>query len=582
MSNLTDFVNNLSRTGAGRNLQQHLRNVESRCESTFADCPRIRISLLRRTLLHGIANGRLFGLPEKLPKVIGLFDCSGCKSLLFSETNMLLTAAITGFSPQHDRDRHLRELDTLIRWAEEHRMGFLVFGVLPWQAGLGWLSFEIRTFCQKDGVVHDGQKIICDHLIGVRDAQPTFSSSDSPVGGKEVRALQDTVSAVSVDGDGGALAPVTGENKKNVMFEETARRLGQDLKDLRAKIAKDKEEEEDRVLKATAKKEAAAVEKHVQAARLKEACEKKIAASDEEVRKALAAQIAAEQTTAEAVRTAAEASLRLKESEEALKKQKKLAATASATASRQLSDLRAQVQELQKQRTQTSEVQKTEEAMRASAAREVLELKQKVADHAETIGKLAEVVDRTENEKAAVHLQLKETEAALSKSTASKKRVDVAKKQTEARIAELTAELAEAKAQADRNAKQLAETKGMLQAETARSEAQKKRLEEEIERAVAAERRFEQSPTGPTSSRRSTDVQTCSIGTGTTTVASTQTDPMEEDPQPLSNAEIAKAAHRALNRLCEVAQMPQSQYKPSFRNHIPPRAFHMPLEFSDS
>lgn len=114
--------------------------------------------------------------------------------------------------------------------------------------------------------------------------------------------------------------------------------------------------------------------------------------------------------------------------------------------------------------------------------------------------------------------------------------------------------------------------------ERAKANAEKEKLQEEVTRATA--KQTEEKATGPTSVRRSIEVQTRSFGTGTTSVASTQTDPWSEEPLSLSDAEVAKAAHRAVNRLAELSQLPKSVYQPSFSGHIPPpKPFRPPQHF---
>ena len=563
---LDDFVrDNLSGSAPARHLRAHLQNFESRVNAPAADSARSRVRLLRQTLLHGLQNGKRCGLPDKLPRVVVLLDLSGEKALLTSDAStLLLSAVVTGFASHHDRARHLRELCTLEAWAEEQGLGLLGVAVLPWQAGVGNCAFEIRTFKQDGERVLDGQKLIAHHLIGVRDGSRTTNPPEAPVGAKEVRALADNVAAVSVDLVETPAAPEEEESKQVSGMQAIARRLASERNEMRLQMERQKENEEERVLQAVAKKEAIALEKHVQATKLRNTCEEKMKASEAAVQAAMAEKVAAEKATAEAKRALAEMSLHLKETETAAKQHKKLANAASAASTRQLADLRATVQELQRQQKDTGAIERAEEAVRSKLNGELAELRRKVADHVETIGKLAEVIDRTEGEKAAVALQLEEYKGQLGKVKEARKRADTGRKEAETRVAEARTEAASLKA--------------ALEAERARATAQKEKLEQEIAAAVA--RQAEEKATGPTSVRRSTEVQTTSFGTGTTTVAATQTDPPTEDNAPLSNAEIAKAAHRALNRLCEVAQLPRAVYSPSFHGHVmPPKAFRPPAQF---
>ena len=123
---LASFIdNNLSCSAPARKLKTHLANFEARLVP-ISDCPRVRISLLRRTFKHGLENGRRFGLPATLPRAIALLDLSGEKALLTSDSpTMLMAAVVTGFAAFHDRERHLRELCTLETWGTGQGMSFL-------------------------------------------------------------------------------------------------------------------------------------------------------------------------------------------------------------------------------------------------------------------------------------------------------------------------------------------------------------------------------------------------------------------------------------------------------------------------
>lgn len=545
---LSDFVENrLSGSAPARKLRAHLRNFEARIQAPAADSARTRITLLRRTLIHGLENGKRFGLPEKLPRVVALLDLSGEKALLTSEEDtMLMAAVVSGFSAYQHRERHLRELCALESWASDRDMRFLVLAVLPWQAGVGNCAFEIRTFKQCDARILDGQKLIADHLIGVRDGSKTDNPPQAPVGAKEVRALGDIVSAVSVDG----VAPVESDTKW-ALLQDTARRLMAERTEMRLAMEKQKEDEEERVRLAVVKKEAMALEKHTQATRLRNACEEKMKASNAAVQAARSEKNEAEKAAAEAKRALAEMSLHLAETEQAAQKQKKLANAASSASAKQMNELRAQLQELQKQQRDNGAAGRAEEAERAKLKGEMGELRRKVKEHADTIGKLAVVLERTEGEKNDALVQLEEAHRAAKKSNESKKRTEVAKREAESRVAEAQAELASVRSQLEQ-------------------------LRESTENADA--RVGEEKTTGPTSA--STKVQTACFGTVTHMIAQTQTDPWSEQPLALSNAEVAREAHRAVNRLAEICQLPRSVYQSSFLGHVPPpKPFRPPAHF---
>ena len=534
--------NKLSRSVPSRRLQQHISDFAARCDAPLDDSPRMRVSCLRQTLLHGLSHKQRFGIPDPLPRIVGLFDLSGEKSLLVSNSVCLLEAAVLGFSPKGDHPRHMRELQTLVQWADANKMGLLCVAVLPWQAGVGWASFEIRTFVDRGGSswprVKDGHRYICNHVVGVRDGSASLGDHCDRVGQREVSALADAVCAVSLD-DVIPTEPMT--ERRLAVLEETARRLVFERNLMREESARCKLDEEERIVKAVAHREELAQKQHTQALKVRNECESKIEEANTRTAQALSDLAESKASLGAAMRSNAEMSLQLRECEEKTTRQKKTASQAAQALNRQISQLKSQLKKANDAASHNADytLQEARREMREGHAYETRALKERINDQGITIQKLAEIIDRKETEFDA---QTKKFDATCTRA----KEDAVLLSTTLERERQLTAEL----------------------------HATTVKIEEMGVTLMTARACSEESTTcttGKTTKFKHISAQTCSVGCGTTTVASTQTDTMVDCNEPLSDAEIARAAHRALSKLTGVALAVRSPYVPVFHghNHVP-------------
>ena len=543
---------NLSGSASARKLKQHLCDFDARTQGPPDDSPRLLVSGLRHTLLCGLSGKQRFGIPNPTPRVIGLFDLSGEKSLLVSESTHLLRAAIFGFSPRCHHARHHRELETLVQWADKHEMGLLCVAILPWQTGVGWAAFEIRTFAIRgEGPtlnVQDGHRFMCNHLMGVRDGSSTFGDHGNRFDNKEVRALADDVCAVSLDRLNADEPPT---EKRIAVLQETARRLAKERQLVREEHALYKQNEEERVSKAVAQKEAIALEQHVLSTRMRDECQLKLISAQEEVSQASSRAALSEAAHTTAMRANAELSLHLRECEENLKRQKSAAALARQCFNQQLSQLKSRVKKatdaasdeldrnLHEAQRQLRQVQDEYQSLSVTS-------KAKIHDQRITIQKLTEIIDRKEDEYTA---QSKTLKAAQQNAT------------QQARVHEETL-------QREKNLTRKLKLSEDALGQTTWGPADKStnKCKDKHKESCATTL-----ATGPTSITRNTGihvlVQTATVGCGTTAVASTQTEDNTEPNEPLGTAEVAKSAYRALHKLIECAQSPRSPYVPAFYGH---------------
>jgi hypothetical protein len=547
---------NLSVSASARKLKQHLCDFDARTRSVPSDSPRLLVAGLRHTLLCGLSGKQRFGIPNPTPRVIGLFDLSGEKSLFVSESTHILHAAVKGFSPRCDHERHLREIETLVQWADDNKMGLLCVAMLPWQAGVGWAAFEIRTFViRQEGqtqTVQDGHRFVCNHLLGVRDGASTFNVHAGRFDTKEVRALADEVCAVSVDRLETDELPA---EKSIVVLQETARRLVTERQQMREEYARYKHNEDDRVLKAVAQKEAIALQRHVQATRVRDECEGKVKSAEERLAQALSQATVSKEAHLAETRINAELSLNLRECEEKMTRDKDAAAQAAQSFNRTITQLKSKLKKATDASSEKVDNLLNDANRRLRHTQDEyhslsVSSKARIYDQRITIQKLTEIIDRKETEFAAQSETLKAAQQSANKQATVYK--EVVQREQELMRKLNTCESA------------LHKTTCLLKSTNIIAETARKELEDKKQEVYTIP-----PSTGPTSNSRSMgiQVQTSTVGCGTTTVASTQTENNTEPNEPLGTAEVAKAAHLALNRLIECAHSPRSPYVPAFYGH---------------
>ena len=523
-------------------LARHAASFEARCGRTPLNSSRVQASLLRRTLLYAIASSKesVFGLPKAFPKTVVLLNLSGDHALLYSASTELLGVVVKCLVDPYKVQVYLDALKTLVAWGESQsdlKVSFLLTGVLPWQEGLGSCHFEIRTVVNDDGKLCDGQKLIASGLIGVRDGSPTTEPVGSSVGPREVKALSNDVSAVSVDKndtDEEETAPtsIATATDREKALRAIADRLRDQRQELESQLLERKASEEARVAEIASKIEARTQEQISQTQKVKDLCKTKMEVAEDRISKAMQTALTAEKELTDAKRAAANQFLTLRASVEAAEKQKKVVSAASQSTMRQNTELGKKVEELTKELRETREKHKqsvSTEIERCIAARDEAVLRARSAE--DTIQKLGEVLDRRDNEAAALNAQLEEY------------RKEVAKCQNE--VTRCKHEVAKSKEPPKKR--------------------EEKKTTEELDRLRREMEKLQK--------KGKTHFSTNTTGTDTfvdTMVQSkaTQTGPAKGPPEPVSKAEVCRAASVALERLIKLTQTQHTIYDSAFHGHI--------------
>ena len=552
-----------------RVLARHAANFEGKVQQTQTDCARVQAALLRRTLLHGLntSHKSQFGVPCPLPRALSLLNLSGDRVMLYSSGDELLRVAISSLVDPWHLKRHMDALDALLNWGKEHaerNVCFLCAGVMPWQEGIGSAYFEVRSVINVDGQLKDGHRFISSDLIGVREGSQSLEPVGSAVGVREVRALANDANAVSVDRDaaelqedlqtdahcsGGASAA-----EQSRLLRRMTEGLRSDRQKLIDELAAQKASECERMQHAEAKAEARAQEQVVQAQRVSDMCRKKMADAEERITSAVKKSYESQKRLGDAQREAAVASLTLKATVETAEKAKKAAVAASQSATRQnhellrkLDDAKAELREYKiNDQTQTAK-----EISRLTAERDSTAASEKEARA--TIQKLGAVLDRCDNEKATMKMQIRDLTSKLAdlqrEAELDRSRISEVGKSTAREVERIRSE-------------QSAKSK-----ECTSLKQHVKSLEKDLAAALARQ---------PSTSHASVAVGTSAAvnaSTDTHTVASTQTDPQPEPDEPVAVHEVCRQAHLALHRLIKTAQAPHSAYQPGFHNHAWAPAF---------
>ena len=152
------WLENLSRTGPGRQLEEHLKCVDYVIQNCNRfECPIEEACTFRRIFCHALAaNDRVCGLPRPLPKYIAIVNLSGYRAILYSSRNSLIRM-LCMVGPLHS-DRNMLNVENVLKYASENDTSVLCCFSLPWQAGVHQVHWEVRTIertgdCRvKDGV----------------------------------------------------------------------------------------------------------------------------------------------------------------------------------------------------------------------------------------------------------------------------------------------------------------------------------------------------------------------------------------------------------------------------------------------
>jgi hypothetical protein len=153
----TTWLDNLTRTAPGRQLGDHLRCVDFVIQNkNRTECPVQQVGDFRRVFCRSIAeHDRSFGLPRPLPKFIAIVNLSGFRGIMYSSRNALIRLlCLVG---PDSSERVMRNVEQVLRYAEQHSCSVLCCFSLPWQAGVHQVHWEVRTLeMRADGAIRDG------------------------------------------------------------------------------------------------------------------------------------------------------------------------------------------------------------------------------------------------------------------------------------------------------------------------------------------------------------------------------------------------------------------------------------------
>jgi hypothetical protein len=151
------WIENLEKTGPGRQLREHLQCVDyflqNRCRM---ECPVEESCRFRRIFCHAYqANDRCFGLPRPFPKYVAIVNLSGYRAILYSSRNSLIRL-LCMVGPLH-AEPVIRNVEEVLKYASDNNTAVLCCFSLPWQSGVQQVHWEVRTIERRaDGVVRDG------------------------------------------------------------------------------------------------------------------------------------------------------------------------------------------------------------------------------------------------------------------------------------------------------------------------------------------------------------------------------------------------------------------------------------------
>jgi hypothetical protein len=198
----TQWLKNLSRTGPGRQLEEHLKCVDYviRNHNRF-ECPVEEACNFRRIFCHALAaNDRVFGLPRPLPKYIAIVNLSGYRAIFYSSRNSLIRL-LCMVGPLHS-ERVIRNVESVLQYASENNTSVLCCFSLPWQTGVGQVHWEVRTIERTgDCSVRDGVRSFSYTNEDVRTCASTIETDvcDAEQTKAQVLAMARNFSASNLD-----------------------------------------------------------------------------------------------------------------------------------------------------------------------------------------------------------------------------------------------------------------------------------------------------------------------------------------------------------------------------------------------
>lgn len=176
----TKWLENLSRTGPGRQLDEHLKCVDFCVRNkNRSECPVQQVGSFRRTFMRCYAESdRCFGLPRPTPRFVAVVNMSGYRTIYYSDrTALIRLLCLVG---PDNGERVMRNVEQVIRYAVQNECTLLCCLSLPWQSGVHQVHWEVRTVERNpDGSVRDGARC---YSYTSEDVRTVATSAETDVG----------------------------------------------------------------------------------------------------------------------------------------------------------------------------------------------------------------------------------------------------------------------------------------------------------------------------------------------------------------------------------------------------------------
>lgn len=197
-----EWLSNLDKTVAGRNLNEHFMCVDySMRNKNRVECPVQQVGTFRRVLCSALAmNDRVCGLPRPMPKYLAVVNLSGYRALLYSSRACLIRLlCIVGVEAN---ERMIENVEKVLQYADAQECSVMVCLSLPWQAGVHMVHWEVRTVERlPDGTIRDGALMYAYSNEAVRKAAATAGTeaADSTVIFAQIEAFKKSYVACDID-----------------------------------------------------------------------------------------------------------------------------------------------------------------------------------------------------------------------------------------------------------------------------------------------------------------------------------------------------------------------------------------------
>jgi len=198
----------LDKSKAGQTVLSHIVSLDnlSRLGGKFESAPQ-QVIEFSRVLLTALRNDkRAFGLPNPFPKAVVFGNFSGAKKLVYSENiNLIRLIALAGVTSQESDMRIAVGVNECIRFSEQRDCSLLMTVSLPWQSGVQWIEWEIRSI-RKSGDLQlvDGEIFFSKRCDEVKEANSIMKSmrTNPKLAMMFKKQIELNIRASSVDAEG--------------------------------------------------------------------------------------------------------------------------------------------------------------------------------------------------------------------------------------------------------------------------------------------------------------------------------------------------------------------------------------------